>query len=66
VVLVRRYSPQSEAFLRQIAIAEEDRRLFTAAPWSGGFRWFRSPNVVPIEYWQRLNVQPAVRESRAG
>ena len=39
-----------EAFLRQFVFPEEDRHLFTTAPWRGGFRWFRSPNVVPIEF----------------
>jgi hypothetical protein len=64
--VVRRYNSKDEAFLRQIVIPEEDRHLFTAARWSGGFRWFRSPNVVPFEYWRRSNVQPAISESRAG
>jgi len=64
-MVVRRYSREDESF-QQVAFPEEDRHLFTTTPWSGGFRWFRSPNVVPIEYWQRLNVQPAVSNSRAG
>ena len=64
-MVVRRYSEKDEAFLRQVVIPEEDRRLFTTAPWSGGFRWFKSPNVTPIEYWRRLKVQPAMGESRA-
>ena len=41
-----------EAFLRALVVPEEDRRQFTAAPWRGEFRWFRSPNVVPIERWR--------------
>ena len=40
-------------FLRKLTFPEEDRHLFTAAPWRGGFRWFRSENVVPIERWRR-------------
>ena len=24
----------------------------TPLPWTGGFRWFRSPNVIPIEQWR--------------
>jgi hypothetical protein len=42
-----------EAFLRSIVFPEEDRRQFTTAAWHGGFRWFRSPNVIPIEKWRR-------------
>jgi hypothetical protein len=55
-VIARRYNLQDEEFFRQVVFAEEDRRLFTTAPWHGGFRWFRSPNVVPIERWQRVEV----------
>jgi hypothetical protein len=40
-------------FLRKLTFPEEDRHLFTTAPWQGGFRWFKSPNVVPIEQWRR-------------
>jgi hypothetical protein len=42
-----------EAFLRRIIFPEEDRHLFTTTPWRGGFRWFRSQNVVPVEQWRR-------------
>jgi hypothetical protein len=42
-----------EAFLRSIVFPEEDRRQYTTAAWHGGFRWFRSPNVVPIERYRR-------------
>jgi hypothetical protein len=44
---------EDEAFLRRVIFPEEDRRLFTATPWRGGYRWFRSPNVVPIEQWRQ-------------
>jgi hypothetical protein len=46
-----------EAFLRQFVFPEEDRHLFTTAPWRGGFRWFRSPNIVPIEFGRQLRRQ---------
>jgi hypothetical protein len=42
-----------EVFLRAITFPEEDRHRFTTAPWRGEYRWFRSPNVVPIEQWRR-------------
>jgi hypothetical protein len=32
---------------------EEDGHLYTTAPWTGGFRWFRSANVVPLEQYRR-------------
>jgi hypothetical protein len=31
-----------EAFLRRLIFPEEDRHLFTTAPWRGGYRWFRA------------------------
>jgi hypothetical protein len=48
---------EDEAFLRRLIFPEEDRRLFTTTPWRGGFRWFRSPNVVPIEQWRRPKTE---------
>jgi hypothetical protein len=41
-----------EAFLRTLILPEEDRRRSTATPWTGGFRWFRSANVVPLEQYR--------------
>jgi hypothetical protein len=57
-MILRRYSQQDESFLRLVVFPEEDRHLFTTAPWRGEYRWFRSPNIVPIEHWRR----PAVVE----
>jgi hypothetical protein len=47
---------EDEAFLRRIIFPEEDRNLFTSTPWRGGYRWFRSPNVVPIEQWRESKI----------
>jgi len=44
---------EGEDFLRSLTWAEEDRCQYTSAPWSGGYRWFRSPNVVPLEQYRR-------------
>ena len=46
-------SNDGDAFMRSITIPEEDRHLFTTAPWTGGYRWFRSPNVIPLEQYRR-------------
>jgi hypothetical protein len=56
VVLIKRYTPEDERFLRQVVIPEEDRALFTTAPWTGEYRWFRSANVEPVEHWRRVKV----------
>src|SRR6516164_7501161 len=43
----RRTAEEDEAFLRQLVIPEEDRRRrFPTSVWTGGYRWFRSPNVL--------------------
>jgi hypothetical protein len=44
---------EDEAFLRRVIFCEEDRHKITSAPWTGGFRWFKSPNIIPIEQWRR-------------
>jgi hypothetical protein len=55
-VILKRYNLKDEIFLRRIVFPEEDRHLFTTAPWRGEYRWFRSANVVPIESWQRIEA----------
>jgi hypothetical protein len=45
-----RRDEDEEIFWRRLVLPEEDRRrLFPGVEWLGGYRWFRSPNVVPIE-----------------
>jgi hypothetical protein len=51
--LLRKYTADAEAFLRELTPCEEDRHLFTSAPWRGEYRWFRSPNVIPFEQYGR-------------
>ena len=45
-----------EAFLRTITFPEEDRAQWTTVPWRGEYRWFRSPNIVPLERFRVLNL----------
>jgi hypothetical protein len=47
---------EDEAFLHRLIFPEEDRHLFTTTPWAGGYRWFRSPNVVCLEKVRRLKA----------
>jgi hypothetical protein len=54
--LVRRYSTDDEAFWQRIVFPEEDRHRFIRKPYDGGYRWFRSPNVIPIEHWRRARL----------
>ena len=44
-----------DAFWRKLILPQEDRKT----PWEGkGYRWFRSPNIVPIEKWCRHEEGP--------
>ena len=51
---------EDEAFLHRLIFPEEDRHRFTATPWRGGYRWFRSENVVCIEHY-RVAHEPMPR-----
>ena len=51
--MVRRHTVTEVELLRRYIMPEEDRALFTQERWSGGFRWFRSENVVCIEHYRR-------------
>ncbi len=43
--------PEDEdAFWRKLVLPQEER-IRLGIPWQGGYRWFRSPNVIPIERW---------------
>ena len=56
---------RDEAFLREWTIPEEDRAKYTSQPWAGEYRWFRSPNVIPLErYWHRLQSPDAKYQRR--
>ena len=42
-----------EALLRSLIQPEEDRlRLHPELPWRGGYRWFRSANIIPMEKYR--------------
>jgi hypothetical protein len=46
------------AFLRELTIPEEDRFKYTTQPWTGEYRWFRSPNVVCLEHYRDRRRRP--------
>lgn len=52
---------EEHAFARQLLLPEEDRLKYTSAKWEGGYRWFRSPNVVCLE---KVRLLKAEDESR--
>ena len=65
--LVHKREDGNEDFLRSVTFPEEDRHLFTTTPWRGGFRWFRSANILPLERWRsqrRSGVPPTTNTSQ--
>jgi hypothetical protein len=51
--------------LRAWTFPEEDRALFTTAPWQGEYRWFRSPNVIPATQNEGVRRQQTIKISAA-
>jgi hypothetical protein len=43
-----------DRFWRKLILPEEDRRRRAGAPWTGGYRWFRSPNIICLERYRQL------------
>jgi hypothetical protein len=43
-------------------MSEEDRRVHPKVPaWDGGFRWFRSRNVVDLQNYRSQNEKLRIR-----
>jgi hypothetical protein len=38
-----------EEVMRDLVFPEEERARWTTAKWDGGYRWFKSPNVICLE-----------------
>jgi hypothetical protein len=58
----KRFSVKEEAFWQKRVLSEEDHRLM-GVEWKGGYRWFRSTNVVPIEHYRRPESLPQRKAS---
>ena len=65
MITIRRYSEGEEKQLRELIFPEEDRRLYTSTKWNGGFRWYRTSNVVCFEHYRRLPTPPVSKSKPA-
>jgi hypothetical protein len=54
-VAIAKYG-EEHAFARQLFLPEEGRAKYTTVEWDGGYRWFRSPNVICLEKYRRLKA----------
>src|SRR5262249_7712585 len=62
---IARYDDE-HSFARSITLAEEDRTKYTSARWEGGYRWFRSLNVVTSHHDEMAAPsKPAQKTARA-
>ena len=57
-------SENEGAFWRKFVLPQEER-MALGIPYRGGYRWFRSPNVIPIEQWRKRKRKKALAESTA-
>jgi hypothetical protein len=57
----KRFSVSEEAIYRRLILPEEDRARLDKPPWCGGFRWFRSTNVICLEHYRVTEIKPASR-----
>ena len=55
----------SDEFWREFTLPQEDWRRLTTEPWKGGYRWFRSENVIAIEHFQKPRL-PGQKAGRFG
>jgi hypothetical protein len=52
-MLHRYVEDEDEVLFRKYALCEEERlRRHPATVWTGGYRWFCSENVVPLERYR--------------
>jgi hypothetical protein len=56
--MMKRYTAEKEEALRRYIFSEEDRATLTSEKWNGGYRWFRSENVVCLEHYRAPEVKP--------
>jgi hypothetical protein len=52
---------EDENFLRRLVLPEEDRSRY-GIPWLGGYRWFRSPNVIDLWLYQSSDARARISE----
>jgi hypothetical protein len=57
----KRFSVREEAFYRKLILPEEDKDELT--PPRGGFRWFKSENIICFEHYRRPESPPQRKAS---
>jgi hypothetical protein len=57
------FTVKNETFWRNRVLPEEDH-VHLGTEWKGGYRWFRSENIVCLEHYRRVETKPTP-ESKA-
>jgi hypothetical protein len=59
--VIRRHTVEEEESLRRYILSEEDRATLMGEKWNGGYRWFRSKNIVCIEHYRAAETKQTPR-----
>jgi hypothetical protein len=59
--MMKRHTAEEEESLRRYIFSEEDRATLTGEKWNGGYRWFRSKNIVCIEHYRAAETKQTPR-----
>jgi hypothetical protein len=57
--MMKRHTTEEEESLRRYILSEEDRATLTGEKWNGGYRWFKSENIVCLEHYRAIEIKPA-------
>jgi hypothetical protein len=47
------FSVKAEEFWQRLILPEEDRAALTDKQWIGGYRWYKSRNILCFEHYRR-------------
>jgi hypothetical protein len=53
---IQRQAKDEDTFWRKLILPQEER-MRLGIPWRGGYRWFKSDNIVCLEQWRRKKAQ---------
>ena len=60
--VLAKYESEHALERRFLLPVEDQLRLMPGAPWQGGYRWFRSANIICLEKIRLLKSRQGVRD----
>ena len=58
----KRFKAKDETFWQRMTLPVEECLKRGIEKPAGGYRWFRSPNIIPIEHYRAPEKKPAPRQ----